>query len=111
MFDKKWNVWESNRLRAGGKVVDPENFGEMSKWRGLSADFDFVRVDLYNLDGKIYFGELTCTPGSGLGHIENEFRSRMRAEMWELDKGNARCIGKPQKVSLPVEHIGSPRAQ
>ena len=28
----------------------------------LSAEFAFVRVDFYNLDGKIYLGELTFTP-------------------------------------------------
>lgn len=33
----------------------------------LSEDSKFVRVDLYDVDGKIYFGELTFTPSSGLG--------------------------------------------
>lgn len=32
----------------------------------LSADFDVVRVDLYNPGDKIYFGELTFTPSAGL---------------------------------------------
>ena len=31
----------------------------------LSEDFPFVRVDLYNVGGKIYFGELTFYPWSG----------------------------------------------
>ena len=31
----------------------------------LSSDFDYVRVDLYEVEGKIYFGELTFTDGSG----------------------------------------------
>jgi hypothetical protein len=31
----------------------------------LADDFDFIRVDLYILDDKIYFGELTNTPGNG----------------------------------------------
>jgi hypothetical protein len=31
----------------------------------LSQGFEFVRVDFYNVDGKIYFGELTFHPGSG----------------------------------------------
>lgn len=35
--------------------------------RILSKDFPFVRVDLYNVDGKIYFGELTFYPASGYG--------------------------------------------
>lgn len=32
----------------------------------LAADFDFVRVDLYDINGKIYFGELTFSPASGV---------------------------------------------
>jgi len=31
----------------------------------LSKNFNYVRVDLYSLDNKIYFGELTFTHGSG----------------------------------------------
>ena len=33
----------------------------------LASDFNFVRVDLYNVNGKIVFGELTFYPGSGYG--------------------------------------------
>lgn len=32
----------------------------------LGEDFDYVRVDLYNLNGKIFFGELTFCESSGL---------------------------------------------
>ena len=38
----------------------------------LSMEFDFIRVDLYLLDDKIYFGELTNIPESGTG----KFRPR-----------------------------------
>ena len=31
----------------------------------LSKDFPFVRVDFYNIEGEIYFGELTFYPASG----------------------------------------------
>ena len=31
----------------------------------LGKNFPFVRVDLYNIDGKIYFSELTFTPAKG----------------------------------------------
>ena len=31
----------------------------------LSKEFEFVRVDLYNANGKIYFGELTFSPAAG----------------------------------------------
>ena len=32
----------------------------------LSQPFPFVRVDLYNQNGRIYFGELTFTPAAAL---------------------------------------------
>jgi hypothetical protein len=32
----------------------------------LSSPFEFCRVDLYNVDGKIYLSELTFTPFAGV---------------------------------------------
>lgn len=44
----------------------PENFDEMIEIaKALSKDFPYVRVDLYNIDGIIYFGEMTFFPESG----------------------------------------------
>lgn len=44
----------------------PNNIDEMAKIAEcISKDFPFVRVDLYNINGKIYFGELTFYPWSG----------------------------------------------
>lgn len=44
----------------------PANFNKMLDIaRKLSSEFPFVRVDLYNIEGKIYFGELTFYPWSG----------------------------------------------
>ena len=31
----------------------------------LSKDLPFVRVDLYEINGEIYFSELTMYPGAG----------------------------------------------
>ncbi len=46
----------------------PERFDEMvALAERLSAGIPFVRVDLYNISGKIYFGEMTFYPASGLG--------------------------------------------
>ena len=43
-----------------------ENLEEMIKVaRKLSEDFPYVRVDLYNVNGRVYFGELTFYPWSG----------------------------------------------
>jgi len=44
----------------------PSNIKEMvSIAEKIALDDVFVRVDLYNVDGKIYFGEMTYFPGSG----------------------------------------------
>lgn len=44
----------------------PDNIMEMFYIaERLAADFSFARIDLYNVDGRIYFGEITFYPGSG----------------------------------------------
>ena len=41
----------------------PEHFDDMLYVAARLADgFDFVRVDLYNICGRIYFNEMTFTP-------------------------------------------------
>lgn len=46
----------------------PQNFEEMKRIAGMLAkEFPFVRVDLYNVNGTVYFGELTFYPSSGYG--------------------------------------------
>lgn len=47
--------------------IKPENYDKMVEIaKTLSAPFKYVRVDLYNVNGQIYFGELTFTPDNGL---------------------------------------------
>lgn len=47
-------------------VAKPVNLNEMIEMaEKISQPFPFVRVDLYNIDGKIYFGEMTFTPAGG----------------------------------------------
>lgn len=38
----------------------------------LSKEFNFIRVDLYLIDGKVYFGELTNYPANGFQVFEPE---------------------------------------
>jgi hypothetical protein len=48
----------------------------------LSQDLDFVRVDLYNIDGRIFFGEMTFTPvGGGFNFSPPEWDERLGA-LW-----------------------------
>ena len=68
VFDIDWKyidaVVGANAEKAGsGKVPKPKMLKKMIEIsRELSKDFKFVRVDLYELDEKIYFGELTFSP-------------------------------------------------
>jgi len=47
----------------------------------LSSEFDFVRVDIYNVDNKIIFGELTITPS---GFFDNQTLPKINMEMGEM---------------------------
>lgn len=50
-----------------GEIEKPETLSEMiGVAQKLSKGINFVRVDLYNINGQIYFGEMTFTPGSGI---------------------------------------------
>ena len=51
----------------------PENFEEMKAVAAkLSKGIPEVRVDLYNINGKIYFGEMTFFHWSGFVKYEPE---------------------------------------
>ncbi len=44
----------------------PDNFSDMVKIaEKLAKPYPLVRVDLYDINGKIYFGEMTFTPAKG----------------------------------------------
>lgn len=69
-FDKDWNL---RRLNKRGKEA-PEKF-TLPKPEGMDKMFDiaaklseglpYARIDLYNVEGEIYFGEITLFPDSG----------------------------------------------
>lgn len=67
-YDLNWNhlIINSDKLSSDVKLNKPSNFDEMIDLaKRLSKGFPFVRVDLYNVEGKIYFGEMTFYPWSG----------------------------------------------
>ena len=68
-YDQQWNFMPLNK--GDEKIEDPriekpKNLDEMLNIASiLSEDFYFARIDLYNINGKIYFGEITLSPNSG----------------------------------------------
>lgn len=67
-YDCMWNNLNitSDCPAINRELLKPKNLSDMLDIASkLSANFPFVRVDLYNIKGKIYFGELTFYPWSG----------------------------------------------
>ena len=76
--DSKWNILTDvvpgSPLNMRSLTISkPDCFEEMTKIaRVLSKPFPAVRVDLYVVNGKVYFGEMTFTPG-GKKNFTEEF--------------------------------------
>lgn len=69
-FDMGWNLKRYNgwgkKASSDFTLPQPENFEKMIQIAEiLSKPYYFARIDLYNIDGKIFFGEITLTPNSG----------------------------------------------
>lgn len=67
-YDRNWNNLHitSDCPASDREIERPAKLDEMLKIaEKLSEDFPYVRVDLYCVDGKVYFGELTFYPWSG----------------------------------------------
>ena len=71
LLDFDWNLMpfqrtDFNRILQDEIPSKPKNLELMIELaRELSKDFSFVRVDFYNLNGKIFIGELTFSPSAG----------------------------------------------
>lgn len=68
-------------------IALPDNLAEMVELaEKLSAGFPFVRVDLYNVEGKIKFGEFTFYPASGMGPFISESADILLGQWLELPR-------------------------
>lgn len=74
-YDIEWNHQEFVGLNPAVEhgltpVEKPQRLSEMvSICKKLSERIPFARIDLYEISGKIYFGEITFYPASGLGRF------------------------------------------
>lgn len=67
-FDLNWEKlpFERHYPSSSKNIKKPINFDKMIELsKKLSKNIPFVRVDWYEINGKLYFGELTFYPGSG----------------------------------------------
>ncbi|MCE9588233.1 MAG: hypothetical protein K8R57_07965 [Verrucomicrobia bacterium] len=86
-FDRDWNYIDVKLTWPSPCDVParPECFQRMievaEKIGGL---FDFIRVDLYQLPPKVYFGEATFYPGAGYEPFHNDGDDFMFGAPWKL---------------------------
>lgn len=93
-YDMKWNLMPFTKMKSKTEVFPhdssnakpPVCLDEMiAVAEKLSKDFPFVRIDLYQINNKVYFGEITFFPNSGFGEFS--------PESWDLKLG--------EQINLP----------
>lgn len=88
-YDKNWNRID---IAIGAKIYNhtvkkPQNYEEMLKIAiKLAEDFEYARIDLYNIKGKIYFGEITFCGDCGFGKFTDEKWDYKFGKFWKQKK-------------------------
>jgi hypothetical protein len=87
LYDECWNRIEGTVAAAPGEPVSrPASLASMLEAAELlSAAVDFVRVDLYEIDGNAYFGELTNSPNKGLSPFRPPSLDQVLGSHFRLD--------------------------
>ncbi|MGM9549912.1 MAG: ATP-grasp fold amidoligase family protein [Faecousia sp.] len=104
-FDRNWNrlYYQRDDLEFQDDIERPEHFDKMLDIaQRLSCDFSHIRVDLYSVNGTIYFSELTLYDEAGFGTDISEETNRMWGEKLDERRGSAvqeaaACPGRQQQ--------------
>ncbi len=86
-----WKEFDGSQFNGWKKkdegVPAPKNWTMMVKIaEDLAKNFPFVRVDLYNINGKIYFGEMTFTPAKGTLILDDDKCDFEMGEWLDINK-------------------------
>jgi hypothetical protein len=85
LYDRHWRDTGARVQleRFDGPVREPPNLQLMLETaETLGADLDFVRVDLYDVGNRIYFGEMTSTPGGGFACFDPQAMDEHLGRLW-----------------------------
>lgn len=87
-YDTDWNLLPFGKSQPhdpDAKIEKPEQFEYMKQIaKDLSRPFQYVRVDLYQVGGKVYFGELTFFPADGRPDFVPDMYDKVVGDMWTL---------------------------
>ncbi len=94
-FDTEWKHQEFIGLNPNvehADVIPPRPLHlerQINLARVLSTNIPFARVDLYEINGKIYFGEITFYPASGMGRFRPERYDLILGKMLTIPGGTS----------------------
>lgn len=85
MYDMDWELmpFEHIHPNRGEMIAKPKNFELMTKLAEMIAHFidnPYVRVDFYETNGNVYFGEITFYPEGGMCYF--------KPEKWDYEMGS-----------------------
>lgn len=87
LYDRDFNLLPANILYKNHpeEVKKPPLLDEAVRIaETLAAEFDFIRVDLYLVDNRVCFGELTNYPGNGFAGFKPESFDKELGGKWRL---------------------------
>lgn len=88
VYDMNWKLQPWNQGSHGNTEYElkrPDNFEEMIEIATVLCEgFLHVRVDLYNVSGKVFFGEMTFSSSSGFNKTVPEEYDLMLGNFWKL---------------------------
>ncbi|WP_250536703.1 ATP-grasp fold amidoligase family protein [Caballeronia sp. AZ10_KS36] len=88
-YDAEWrlqDIWLGHYHRSDTPAPPPESLDSLLEIAGvLAKEFEYVRVDLYEANGNIYFGELTFTPGAGVFPMRPDHVDYEWGRLFEVD--------------------------
>jgi len=87
IYDTSWNRMDValDYPNSPDDVPRPPHLDTMIDYAQLLADdIDFVSVDLYDTNGKVYFGEFTLAPGHGFVHFSPKQFDDYLGGLWRI---------------------------
>ncbi len=86
VYTRDWVPFDTQyQCPKGDDVPPPDRLAEMlSAAECVASDLDFLRVDLYYVNGEIYLGEVSPYPGSGLVRHRPYSSNLYLGSLWQL---------------------------
>lgn len=87
-FDRDWNRLPCKRQyhsTSNIEIPKPKTYDTMIRYAELmSKGIPFLRADFYEIQGQLFFGELTFYPASGFEKFEPEYWDRTFGDMLDI---------------------------